>query len=226
MNKDIKLTDLSRILFGNTPPEFLLEVFIRTIFIFVALIIVMRWLGKRMNGKLTITEMAVVLTLGAIVSVPMQTPDRGLLQGFIVLTCALLFQRGISLWGFKHKKIELLTQGTMNMLVKDGVIQLQAMKEARISNQQLFATLRSKKVHQLGQLKRVYLEASGMFSIYEEKNKKPGLSTLPETDRDILDTQTFSKDTCACSHCGYTQMPDENRSCPTCGNEQWKPAIL
>ena len=51
MNKEeIKLSDWQRILIGDAPVEFLLEVFIRTALIYLALLIIMRFLGKRMNG--------------------------------------------------------------------------------------------------------------------------------------------------------------------------------
>jgi uncharacterized membrane protein YcaP (DUF421 family) len=104
MKKDeIHLEDIQRILFGQAPPQFLLEVFIRTVVIYISLLFIVRLLGKRMSGQLTIMEMAVMLTLGAIVSVPMQMPDRGLLQGALLLLCTRRFivalHGTISAWG-------------------------------------------------------------------------------------------------------------------------------
>src|ERR1700712_4094690 len=103
MKKDeIHLTDISRILFGQSPPLFLLEVFFRTIIIYICLLLVMRWLGKRMSGQLTIMEMTVMLTLGAIVSVGMQVPDRGIVLSLLVLLVTLAFHRGLGELGFKN----------------------------------------------------------------------------------------------------------------------------
>ena len=92
--EEIKPWDWQRIFLGEAPAEFLLEVLIRTIVIYLVLLVVLRLLGKRMDGQLTLTEMAVMITLGAIVSVPMQIPDRGILMGVVALVCALIFQRG------------------------------------------------------------------------------------------------------------------------------------
>lgn len=58
------MADLKRILFGVAPPEFMLEVFIHTLIIYIALLFIVRALGKRMSGQLTIMEMAVMLTIG------------------------------------------------------------------------------------------------------------------------------------------------------------------
>ncbi len=78
--REIKLDDTGRILFGEAPAEFLLEVLIRTLIIYVALLVTVRLMGKRMVGQLTISEMSVMLTLGAIVSPGMQAPATRLLH--------------------------------------------------------------------------------------------------------------------------------------------------
>lgn len=56
----------------------------------------MRLLGKRMNAQLTVAELSVMIMLGGIVSVPMQIPDRGILQGVLVLACIVALFRGIN----------------------------------------------------------------------------------------------------------------------------------
>lgn len=111
MIDEIKLNDWQRILVGEAPVEFLLEVLFRTIIIYFFLLVVLRLMGKRMTGQLTISEMAVMVTLGAIVSAPMQIPDRGIIPGIIILICALTFQRGVNLLGFTSSKIETAIQG-------------------------------------------------------------------------------------------------------------------
>src|SRR5215217_53846 len=134
--KDIKIEDIQRILFGNAPPEFLLEVLLRSTLIYLVLLIIVRLLGKRMKGQLTITEMAVMITLGAIISAPMQVPDRGIFQAALVLVVIMLLQQGLTWLGIKSRRVEVLTQGRMKLLVKDGVVQLKDHKEVQISRQE------------------------------------------------------------------------------------------
>jgi len=233
MKKDeIYLEDIKRILYGLAPPEFMLEVFLRTIIIYIALLFIVRWLGKRMSGQLTIMEMAIMLVIGAVVSVPMQVPDRGLLQGGILLLCIVLFQRGISWLGFKSGKIEDLTQGKASMLVKDGILQLKEMETVRVTHQQLYAQLRQENIFNLGAVDRVYLEAHGLFSIFEAEDAKPGLPILPPDDQEILQTkkQAFSKEPSAvallaCINCGYVKPKNKVEKCEDCGCKDWVNAI-
>jgi uncharacterized membrane protein YcaP (DUF421 family) len=223
---EIHLDDIHRILFGEAPPIFLLEVFIRTVIVYIFLLFVVRWLGKRMSGQLSIMEMAVMLTLGAIVSVAMQVPDRGILLSVVILLVTLLFQRGLGWLGFKNSKIEQLVQGKMSLLVKDGVLQLEEMAKCRVSKQQLFSQLRSSKVYSLGKVKRVYLEANGLFSIFPALEQKPGLPILPPDDAAILEHQ-HEINLIACINCGFVQeKTSEPAHCTDCGHDKWINAII
>jgi uncharacterized membrane protein YcaP (DUF421 family) len=218
---EIHLEDWQRILFGQAPPIFLLEVLIRTFIIYVFLLFTLRWLGKRMNGQLTILELSIMLTLGAIVSVAMQVPDRGITLSMFVLFCTLAVHRLVSWLGVKSARIEELSFGKMSLLVKDGVLQLDEMSKCRISNQQLFAELRSNGIFNLGKVQRVYLEACGLFSIIQSKSDIPGLPILPPDDRSALHLLQ-RHDQMACCNCG--RMADQGNTstvCPNCGNEEW-----
>lgn len=224
---EIHISDWQRILLGNAPLEFMLEVFIRTIIIYFVLVIIMRLLGKRMNAQLTITELAVMIMLGGIVSVPMQLPERGLLHGVIVLICVLILHRSINWLAFKYRKAELITQGDLQILVSDGILDRDEMGDSRLSREQLFANLRAHHIQQLGQVKRVYLEADGQFSIYKQDPPKPGLSVLPDKDPELHQAELQHKDLNACLQCGNTAPKEKTKNaiCARCGCGNWTYAI-
>lgn len=225
--EDIHLWDWQRILIGEAPLEFMLEVFIRTFIIYLLLLIAVRILGKRMSANITTFEMAVMLTLGAVVSVPMQAPDRGLLQGIVVLACVIGLHRGLTLLTFKSKKLEVLTQGDVSLLVKNGIIDVEELKRLAMSHEQLFAQIRNKNLRHLGQVKRVYLEACGIFSIYESNKPKPGLSILPGTDEKIRSKQVRTSKYSACRNCGNVveSQIKNNHTCKNCGAQDWDQAV-
>lgn len=223
---EIKLEDWQRILFGNASPEFLLEVFIRTLIIYVALLLAVKWLGKRMSGQLTIIEMTVMITLGAIVSVPMQMPDRGLLQGLLILITALLLHRGITHLGYRSPRAEDIIQGKPSVIVKNGVLQLKKMHASRVSKQQLFSELRSKKIFHLGKVRRVYLEPSGAFSILLANEAHQGLPLYPPSDRDIFKTMKADyKQSLVCINCGMMSDKEEIDTCEGCHEHEFIKAI-
>ena len=228
-DSSIDLKDLQRILLGNAPLEFLAEVLIRTIITYISLLIIVKLLGKRMSGQLTITELGITLMLGAIVAPPMETPERGILQGIMILLLVLLYHQGLTWWGIKSPAIEKITQGTLSIFVKNGILQLEELKKMKVSRAELFARLRQKNIYNLGKVKRMYMEASGIFSIFEMDEQKPGLSLLPGADESIHAMQEKPEQgLMACTSCGNTlhHSTTEQEHCPVCGSDHWDPAVL
>ncbi|GAB2793668.1 hypothetical protein GCM10027275_43280 [Rhabdobacter roseus] len=225
----IYLGDWRRILFGEAPAEFMIEVFFRSLIFYVILIVVMRFMGKRMSGQLTIMEMAVMITLGAIIAPPMQIPDKGMLQGLLVLLCAFIFQRGVNFWAVKSSKVESLLQGEVSVLIKDGRMQMEEMEKAKISKQQLYAVLRNKAIFNLAEVERVYLEACGLFSIYkydkgDAAKPKAGLSLLPPADEGIQSLLVeIEEDVFVCNNCGNLATTTKT-TCDRCGKDAWTKA--
>jgi len=225
--EEIHLYDIKRILWGNAPPDFLLEVLLRTVLIYILAIVVIRLLGKRMSGQLTITEMGVMIMLGAIIAPAAQIPERGLAAGVLIFICILLLQRGLNWWSFRNAGVERLTQGNISMLAKDGVLQLEELRKANIPRQQIYAELREKQCFNLGNVKRIYLEASGSFTIYTRSGDNPGLPVYPARDTGMTDGASRSNDHCSCSGCGLTQRKqDSNAPCPNCNMNDWRQSIL
>lgn len=224
--EEIHLGDWQRLLLGQAPLQFLLEAALRTLLVYLVLVLAMRLLGKRMNAQLTVVELSVMIMLGGIVSVPMQIPDRGILQGALVLAGVVALYRSINYLAFKYKKVEYLTQGALAIVVVDGELDLAALARTRLSRAQLFANLRAANIEQLGQVKRAYLEASGEFSIYQQEPPWPGLSVLPAKDSAIRQAEPTDAARQACQNCGHTEPANQRPAqCPRCGAAQWATAV-
>jgi uncharacterized membrane protein YcaP (DUF421 family) len=226
--EEIHFGDWKRWLFGQMPPEFMLEVLIRTVLIYFLLILAVRLMGKRMTGQVTLTEMAVMITLGAIVSPVMQLPDRGVVFGIIGLAVAYAFQKGTTWLDFRFRRMERLTQGNIVMLIKDGVLCVEALHKANISRQQLYAMLRQQKIDNLCQVKRAYLEACGILSVYRSGQNVAGLAIFPPIDpvegQLLQRAATPAKVCCNCGH--VQQLLNDHDRCELCGAEDWGEAYL
>jgi len=178
---DIHLNDIPRLLFGNAPPEFLLEVVVRTVIMYIALVLIVRLLGKRTNALLTITERAIFISLGAIVSQPMQSPVNGIVNGIIALTCMLVFQRLLTLSFFNSTRWQQFAQGKVHVVLRDSVIDLRGLHGIDVTRNQLFELLRNRGIRHLGQLDRVYFEACGTLSLYPSQPVRPGFPSSAAT---------------------------------------------
>lgn len=226
--EDIHLNDLYRIIVGEMPAIFYVELVLRSLFIYIVLISSMRLMGKRMASQIGRTEMATVASLAAAVGIPLMNPDRGLLAGLVIAITIVTLQVWLARRSARSQKFEALSQDKIALLVSDGIMDLAEMKKNRITRQRVFAQLRTSKQLHLGNVKRLYLEANGLFSLLENKEPQPGLSIIPERDLEFVARHTSKTDLMACGLCGYvdstkTFTPHDN--CPLCTTTDWKPAV-
>jgi uncharacterized membrane protein YcaP (DUF421 family) len=214
------LETLQRLLMGDAPWLFLIEVIFRTITIYIVLFMVMRLMGKRMAAQLSISEMAVMITLGAAIGVPLQTPTQGLMPAAVLLVSVLLFQRGLSYAAYRRRRVEVATQGDVTLLLEDGRLLLQNLRDAGLSVARVHSTLRAMDIQHLGELRRVYLEATGNFTLIKYRTPHVGLGIMPTPDDDLL-LRTGADEAHACARCGYVTGQEKPEVCPYCRGTDW-----
>ncbi len=118
-------------------------------------------------------------------------------------------------------------QGELEQVMAEGELDLATMARVRLSREQLFAQLRKARIQHLGQVKRVYMEANGEFSIYQQQPPRPGLSVLPDKDTALHFAEPAAAQQQCCERCGHTAPagPPPGR-CPRCGSSTWTKAVL
>ncbi len=226
--EDIIFTDWHRWLFGTAPPSFTGEVAVRALVLLIVMLVVIRLLGRRMKGQMSVSELAVVLTLGAIIAGPMQIPTAGLLPSVAVLVAVLLMHRLSNWLAFKYRPVELVQQGDLALLVRDGRLDLAALQRQALSQEQLFSQLRNQNIAHLGELRRVYFEANGRVSLYKLPEPQPGLSILPRADAPATAPAGPAQGHQACATCGYVARPTDHNGqhCLHCQAHNWVSATL
>lgn len=223
--EDIHIDDFYRIIFGQIPLDFYIEIFIRSIVVYLLIAFGMKYMRKRITSNLNRTELAGMATLAAATGLIILAPDRGILPAVIVFLVLIGCKRIVDRKNYRDEKFESITEGNMSTLIKDGVLQLEEMEKTRITQEQLFAQLRSGSIIHLGSVKRLYLEVSGAFSIVKNNEPKPGLSVIPDWDKDFLNEQEKSPDTISCCICGSTYPKGETK-CKVCGSDSFNDALV
>lgn len=222
---EIKLSDIQRILQGEVPFHYFVEVILRAAVVYLILMISMRLMGKRMSSQLSRNEMAAVASLAAAIGVPLMNPDRGLLPAVVIAMVIITMQVLIAKIATKSKKFESLTQDKYNMLVKDGVMNYKAMVLTRITRDRILSQLRSQGISHLGSVKRLYFEAGGTFSLLQKTEPVPGLSSIPEWDREMSDKIHVQSTQQVCKFCGNYHTGTKGDTCENCGKNTWVYAV-
>ncbi len=224
---EIHLTDWMRILVGEVPNDYFIELLIRIAFVYLLLTVSMRLMGKRMASQLSRNELAAMVSLAAAIGIPILSPDRGLLPSVIIAMVIVCTQRLVAMIAAKNQRFETVSQGSINILVEDSVLQLDTMQSARITRERLMAELRSSGLLHLGQVKRLYIESSGSFTLIQAEQPKPGRSVIPPWDTEFLDEQKKVPDQFVCNNCGTAAPPKTKpaEACSHCHDTNWILAV-
>ncbi|GHF77055.1 DUF421 domain-containing protein [Deinococcus ficus] len=225
-SQDVQPFDWQRIFLGDIDPLFLLEIVFRTSVIFLWLVFLLRISGKRGLAQLSPLELAIVIGLGSAAGDPMFYPDVPLVHAMLVLALVVGLQRLLAHLVIHSERVETFVEGVPVELVRDGVIQLEGLERAKLSREDLFETVRTRDVRQLGQVQRAYFEQNGQLSFFlrdKEAPPVPGLPIVPPWDVEAppLAPAGFAG-AVACLSCGRVQEAAEGQC--ICGGHAWTPA--
>jgi len=147
--EDIKITDWMRILFGDTPYEFLIEVIIRILFIYILLVLTMRFMGRRMEAMISRNELIAMVSMAAAIGIPLLTPDRGLLPAVVIAIVVIIIQRLIAYITTRSASKENIILDEITLLAEDGLLKPADMLKSRITRERILAELRSSSIKTL-----------------------------------------------------------------------------
>ncbi|MCC8410781.1 DUF421 domain-containing protein [Mucilaginibacter sp. UR6-1] len=215
----MKSLDLNRILMNDLPFHFLLEVGLRTMIMFVVILVTLRASGKRGIKQLSVFELVLIIGLGSAAGDPMFYEDVGLLPAFTVFTVVIMMYILITKLTDKVRWAEKLLEGKPEYLMKDGRLLYRTFKNSNLSRDELFSELRLQNVEHLGQVKSIVLETSGEFSVlfYDDDDIKPGLPIFPGEGLSAADTLEV-----VCNFCGQLSHGGIQQTCPECKEQEWR----
>lgn len=203
---------------------FLLEIVLRTIIMFLTIIIGLRILGKRGVKQLSVFELVVIIGLGSAAGDPMFYKDVGIMSSIIVFVVIILVYSLLTYLIGRFKKFENLLEGKPICLIQDGVFLVDNFKKENLGSDEFFSELRLKGVSHLGQIETAIEETSGDISVffYDEKNIKFGLPIMPNS-LDYPLKNISREGHYSCTFCGYTEEKQLGNAgtCKNCGKENW-----
>lgn len=220
--------DLQRMLLGELPLTFLLEVVVRVFAAFAAVFFFLKFSGRRGIKQLSRFELVVILTLGSAAGDVTFYEDVPLLPVALVFLTLLLLYRGTVYLMKRSKTCEAWIDGLPITVVKNGMYETHSLRNMNISANELFMELRQRGVEHLGQLRLGLLETDGELSLYfyEPEDTKAGLSVLPFEHRPEY-TSPLSAGLYCCVGCGFPTYHEarDTVACKRCGHVVWSPAL-
>jgi len=147
--------------------------FVRTLILYIFVIVAIRMMGKRQVGEMQPTELVITILVSAVASVPMQNLDIPLSYGIVPILTLISAEIFVSFIALKIPRFREILTGKPVIIIVDGVIDQKALKATRLSIEELQEDLRLKDVFDLTSVRLARLETNGQLSVLLKDRNQP-----------------------------------------------------
>jgi uncharacterized membrane protein YcaP (DUF421 family) len=148
-------------------------IFIRTLIIYFALIIAMRMMGKRQIGQLEITDLVSTLLLSEIATLPIENQDIPVIYAIIPIIIIMTAEIVSAALPTKFPKLKNIFSTRPETLVRMGAPDLEALKAARMTSDELMVALRKNGISDIDEVGYAILEQDGSVSVLPRAQQRP-----------------------------------------------------
>ena len=142
----------------------LLEKIIRTVAVYLFLLVGLRVAGKRELGQLNPFDLIVLLVLSNTVQNAIIGDDNSLVGGIVSATVLLLLNWAVVRFLYKHPTIDRLAEGDPVILVQDGKVLQESLERELVTEAELVAAARRQGIEQLSEVACARLEVGGALT--------------------------------------------------------------
>jgi len=160
---------------------------VRTLVVYLAILLGLRLLGKRQIGSISVADLVMILLIANAVQNAMVGTDTSLLGGLVAAAVLLIANfvvvRSVSLNPFTERLIE----GSPTMLVKDGAYLDQSLRREGVARDEVDMAIREHGIADVTGVQVAYLEPDGTVSVI------PADQTVLRGQRKVRRVRQFRK---------------------------------
>lgn len=157
--------------------HFMLVIFVRAIFLYILVLIVMRFMGKREISQLQPFELVISIMIADLSTTPMSDTGIPILYGIIPILGLLMMHILIAIFNLKSIRFREIMCGKPRILMFRGKIDEEALIKENFTINELEERLRINNVFNLEDVEYAILETSGQITVIQKPNKR---TTTPE----------------------------------------------
>ena len=154
-------------------------IFIRTIIVFVTLLVVMRLMGKRQIGEMQPYELVITLIIADLACIPMADNSIPLLYGIVAILTVYLLHQVVCLIDLNFDKAKKIVSGEPSLVLNKNGIDDTQLKKNNLDVSDLIESLRVEGYFSLDAVDYALYEAEGTFSALPNPNYQAKQNSLP-----------------------------------------------
>ncbi len=130
-------------------------------------------MGKRQIGDMQPNELVITLLISEIAAIPLQDTGQPILNGVTAIFMLVILEIVMSVLAMKNMTIRRLMSGKSVVIIKNGVIDQNAMKKVRLTVIELIELLRGQNIFDISTVAFAVLEVNGNLSVLLKKSEQP-----------------------------------------------------
>lgn len=156
-------------------------ILIRSVILYVLVIFAVRLMGKRQLGELQPSELVITILVSNIATLPIEDVNIPIIVGVTPILSLVCFEVMVSWINLRLPELRRLISGSPKIIIRNGCIERDIMRELRFSVDDLLMALRSKDIFDIGEVQYAIVETTGSVSVM----KKQPLDTPTRQDMKI-----------------------------------------
>ena len=156
-------------------------ILIRSVILYVLVIFAVRLMGKRQLGELQPSELVITILVSNIATLPIEDVNIPIIVGVTPILSLVCFEVMVSWINLRLPKLRRLISGSPKIIIRNGCIERDILRELRFSVDDLLMALRSKDIFDIGEVQYAIVETTGSVSVM----KKQPLDTPTRQDMKI-----------------------------------------
>lgn len=147
------------------------ELILRSVLVYLFLVIVLRISGKRQVGQLAPFDLVLLLVLSNAVQNSMNGGDNSLTGGLISAATLIALNYTVGIATFRSKKMEALIEGRPQVLVHNGKLYEDVLAKSQLTRHELNSALRQAGCTCIEEVHTAILENNGSISVSVRKER-------------------------------------------------------
>ena len=147
--------------------------FLRTLLLYIVLVLTVRLMGKRQIGEMEPSEFVVTMLIANLAAIPMQDTAIPLLSGLVPILVILGVELILAVLSLRCIRIRSFFCGKPVVLMKNGKIIEKNLQKTRVNLDELTMHLREKDIFDLTEVKYAILETNGQLSTLLYAKNRP-----------------------------------------------------
>src|SRR5690554_1976317 len=153
-------------------PDDLLRTLLVGVLAYVGLIVLLRTAGNRTLSKLNAFDLVVTVALGSILATILLNEDVALAEGMLAFALLIALQFAVTWSSVRFGWVRRLVTGEPTLLLHAGQMLPQAMRRARVTEDEVRAALRESGSPTLSHVQAVVMETDGTISVVKRTGEE------------------------------------------------------